>query len=217
MCNLIYEQPIYQAIWLSSYDECVTPPMTAGQPDPELRGPDASRVSSGSARPGLLDALDWESRRIAAFLGILTRAVASQMKLNTTDVETLGVLAVVGTVTPTRLASLLAMRTGSMTLVIDRLERAGFVRRVRDTKDRRSVMVEIVEQRSLEMAAFYAPLQQRGAEIAQRYSDSELALIVDYVTRSNDMLNDLVTALAERSATEPRKAPPSDVTAPGTT
>src|ERR1700685_1736706 len=78
----------------------------------------------------LLDALNWESRRSAAFLGMLNRAVASRVKLHATDIEALGVLAVVGTATPTRLASLLAMGTGSMTLVIDRLERAGVVRRL---------------------------------------------------------------------------------------
>jgi hypothetical protein len=43
---------------------------------------------------------------------MLNRAVASRMKLNATDIETLGVLAVLGASTPTRLASLLAIRTG---------------------------------------------------------------------------------------------------------
>ena len=148
----------------------------------------------------LLDALNWESRRSAAFLGMLNRAVASRVKLNATDIETLGVLAVVGTTTPTRLASLLAMGTGSMTLVIDRLERAGFVRRVRGAKDRRSLTVEFVPERSGEIAGFYAPLRQRGAEVAERYTDSELAVIVDYLTRSNDMLRDLATSLTEGPA-----------------
>lgn len=178
---------------------------SANEPSPPSCGPGASQPSTGPEAPKLLDALNWESRRSAALLGLLNRAVASQVKLNSTDVETLGVLAVVGTATPTRLASLLAMGTGSMTLVIDRLERAGFVRRVRDTKDRRSLTIEVVEQRSRELAALYAPLQKRAAEIAQRYSESELALIVDYLTRSNDMLNDLATNLAERPATQPRE------------
>ena len=84
---------------------------------------------------------------------MLNRAVASRMELNATDIETLGVLAVLGATNPTRLASLLAMGTGSMTLVIDRLERAGFVRRVRDTKDRRSLTVEFVPERRRDIAA----------------------------------------------------------------
>ena len=59
----------------------------------------------------LLDALSWEGRRSAAFLGMLNRAVASQVKLNATDVETLGVLAVTGPVTPTRLGLRALQRT----------------------------------------------------------------------------------------------------------
>jgi len=182
------------------------PSRRASKPAPASSG--ASRASSGSEQAKLLDALNWESRRSAAFLGMLNRAVASRVKLNATDIETLGVLAVVGTTTPTRLASLLAMGTGSMTLVIDRLERAGFVRRVRGTKDRRSLTVEFVPQRSSEIAALYAPLRQRGAEIAERYSESDLAVIVDYLTRSNDMLRDLATSLTEGPAAHnPQDAP----------
>src|ERR1700678_2469959 len=156
----------------------------------------------------LLDALSWEGRRSAAYFGMLNRAVAGRMKLNATDIEALGVLAVLGPTSPTRLASLLAMGTGSMTLVIDRLERAGFVRRVRDTKDRRSLTVEFVQERSREIAALYAPLRQRGAEIAERYSESDLAVIADYLTRSNDMLRDLATSLTEEpAARNPQDAP----------
>lgn len=142
---------------------------------------------------------------------MLNRAVASQMKLNVTDVETLGVLAMTGTITPTRLASMLAMGTGSMTLVIDRLERAGFVRRVRGTKDRRSLTVEIVERRDREMAALYAPLRHRADQIAEQYSESELALIADYLTRSNDMLSDLVATIAQEPDKEPSDQVPQQV------
>jgi hypothetical protein len=94
---------------------------------------------------------------------MLNRAVASRVKLNATGIETLGVLAVVGTTTPTRLASLLAMGTGSMTLVIDRLERAGFVRRVRGTKDRRSLTVEFVPQRPRRHRRLPHPLKRHAA------------------------------------------------------
>ncbi|WP_186526290.1 MarR family winged helix-turn-helix transcriptional regulator [Leekyejoonella antrihumi] len=160
-----------------------------------------SSAPSGTTRHELVDALSWESRRAAALLGMLNRAVASKAKLNATDVETLGVLAVLGVATPTRLASLLAMGTGSMTLVLDRLERGGFVRRVRDAKDRRSVTIEVIEQRRAEVGAFFAPLEGQASETTERYSEKELAVIVDYLTRSNDMLNELTTTLTQGPTT----------------
>jgi DNA-binding MarR family transcriptional regulator len=155
----------------------------------------------------LLDALSWEGRRSAAYFGMLNRAVAGRMKLNATDIEALGVLAVLGPTSPTRLASLLAMGTGSMTLVIDRLERAGFVRRVRDTNDRRSLTIEFGPERRPEAAALYAPLQQQAAEIAKRYSERDLTIIIDYLTRSNDLLREIATSLTEGPAAPKPEAP----------
>jgi DNA-binding MarR family transcriptional regulator len=167
-------------------------------------GPDSLKPRSAPSDRGAereiadkrFESLNWESRRSSALLGMLNRAVAQRVKLNATDVETLGVLAVVGTITPTRLASLMAMGTGTMTLVIDRLERAGYVRRVRDTRDRRSITIEIIGERVRELGAFYAPLRAQASEISGRYTDEELAVVVDYLTHANDLLADLLTDLA---------------------
>ncbi len=162
-----------------------------------------SSYTTNVTSPKVLDALSWEARRSAAYLGMLNRAVASRMKLNVTDVETLGVLAVLGKATPSRLASLLAMGTGSMTLVIDRLERAGFVRRVRDAKDRRSLTIELVPERSSEIAVLYAPVRQQAGEIAERYSEHDINVILDYLTRSNDMLREVTTGITEAASRSP--------------
>jgi DNA-binding MarR family transcriptional regulator len=183
---------------MPSYTGAVTPPARskpAASADPA--SPGAAQAPPEAEWGELLDALSWEARRSAAYFGMLNRAVASRMKLNATDMEMLGVLAVLGPTSPTRLASLLAMGTGSMTLVIDRLERAGFVRRVRDTDDRRGLTIEFVPERRPEAAALYAPLHRQGAEIAKRYSERDLAVIIDYLTRSNDMLREIATSLAQ--------------------
>jgi DNA-binding MarR family transcriptional regulator len=195
---------------MSSYYEDVTPPARSRRVSRQAPASPSSPASSASPSSSLapdgaewarlLDALSFQGRRGAAYLGMLNRAVASRMKLNATDIETLGVLAVLGATTPTRLASLMAMGTGSMTLVIDRLERAGFVRRVRDTKDRRSLTVEFVPERRPEIAALYAPLQRHAAEIAEQYTERDLAVIADYLTRSNDLLRDLAISLTEGPA-----------------
>jgi DNA-binding MarR family transcriptional regulator len=181
-----------------SYSREVTPP--ARSRPAAGPAPSSSQALSEAGWGKLLDALSWEGRRSAAYFGMLNRAVASRMKLNATDIEALGVLAVLGPTSPTRLASLLAMGTGSMTLVIDRLERAGFVRRVRDCDDRRSLTIEFVPERRAEASMLYAPLQQQGAEIAKRYTESDLAVIIDYLTRSNDLLREIATSLAEGPA-----------------
>jgi DNA-binding MarR family transcriptional regulator len=116
---------------LSSYIGHMTAPAIPGPgPEPQPERP---------TRDELLEALNWESRRSSVFFGLLNRSVAARVGLNPTDVEALGVLSVLGVTTPTQLAGMLGMGTGAVTQVIDRLEDAGYARRVREARDRRSV------------------------------------------------------------------------------
>lgn len=187
----------------------MTPPASPRPPrrrTPHSSGAATPQGSTNADRGELLDKLSWEARRSAALLGMVNRATASRTGLNPTDVETLALLAVLGTATPTRLAKLLAMGTGSITLVIDRLERAGVVRRVRDTKDRRSLQIELVEDHRHELADLYTPLRQGGIDLAARYSDEQLTVIADYLTHANDMLRDAAASLTGQAPTDLSRA-----------
>jgi len=141
-------------------------------------------------RDQLLEALSWQSRISSVLFGLLNRSVAARIGLNSTDVEALGVLSVLGVTTPTQLAGMLGMGTGAVTQVIDRLEDAGYARRIREGKDRRSVRIEVVPEKARQAGAFYSTLWQAGAELTDCYDDRDLALIVDYLTRANDLLRD---------------------------
>ena len=63
--------------------------------------------------------------------------------LNPTDVRCVDLLDQHGTLTAGALAELAGLSTGAVTFLLDRLERAGFVRRLRDVQDRRRVLVEL--------------------------------------------------------------------------
>ena len=73
-----------------------------------------------------------------------TRHSGSVLGLNPTDVRCVDLLDQHGTMTAGALAELAGLSTGAVTFLLDRLERAGFVRRVRDLEDRRRVLVELV-------------------------------------------------------------------------
>ena len=167
-------------------------------------------------RDEILTALDWEIRRTAAFLGVLNRAVGGRLGLNATDIDILGLLNVTGTVTPSRLAEISGLGTGTVTLVIDRLEKAGFVKRVPGPKDRRSVLIELLPGRQPEAAALYAPVRQGAERILAGYDDHDLALISEYLRRSNDMLREATTELLRRppasADSRPSAADPATVT-----
>ena len=152
-------------------------------------------AAGGPDKAQFLDALNWEARRTSAFTALLNRAVAARLGINPTDLEIAGLISVTGPVTPGRLAELTGLATGTITLVVDRLERASFARRVPDPADRRSVVIELMPGRAREAAELFAPARAAGNELAARYSDSELTLITGYLRLANDRLRDAAAAL----------------------
>ncbi len=158
-------------------------------------------------RDELLEAVNWESRRTAVFIGLLNRAVATRLGINPTDLEIVGLLSVTGPVTPGRLAEATGLATGTVTLVIDRLEKAGFARRVADPRDRRSVLIELLPKRAQEAGALFAPVQAAGAQLLAGDKDRDLALITDYLRSSNDRLRDAASGLM-RVRTHAQGEPP---------
>src|SRR5262245_15598039 len=85
-------------------------------------------------------------------------ALADRLGLNPTDLRCLELVIAEPGVTAGRLAELADLTTGAVTGVVDRLERAGFVRRQPDPADRRSVTISPVEARSGDVRAALEPL-----------------------------------------------------------
>ncbi|MER6981905.1 MarR family transcriptional regulator [Streptomyces carpinensis] len=76
-----------------------------------------------------------------------------------------------------RLGAALGLNSAGTTGLLDRLERAGHVRRVRDADDRRRVVIE-VDERAVELGwSFFGPLIDRATELLQGYDERQLAAI----------------------------------------
>lgn len=104
-------------------------------------------------------------------------AVAELLGVNQTDVICLDILARLGTVTAGRLAEESRLTTGAITAVLDRLERAGLVRRLADPADRRRVLVETTD-RFRELAEHaYGPVAKELIAASTRYTREQLDAI----------------------------------------
>ena len=65
-------------------------------------------------------------------------AVARRLRLNRTDLRCLSVLSQAGAMSASALADAAGLTRGAMTTALDRLEAAGYARRVWDQQDRRA-------------------------------------------------------------------------------
>ena len=123
-------------------------------------------------------------RRTGSLMQLMGQAAADRIGINNTDLNCLNILSFSGHMTAGELAKATGLTTASITGVIDRLEEAGFVRRERDPHDRRRVVVRLSLDKAVsEVASVFAPMLRDWREMATRYSDDELRLIVDFYGR----------------------------------
>lgn len=115
-------------------------------------------------------------RSTQAFDDVVGRA----MGLNPTDVRGLDWL-VDGPKSAGEISVGTGLSSAATTDLIDRLERKGFVRRVRDDADRRRVLVEMTAEGRDRVGRFYGPLVQEGVTLLADFSEEELARMRDWL------------------------------------
>jgi DNA-binding MarR family transcriptional regulator len=135
--------------------------------------------------------LPTEGARLGAELGtavvLFHEAVAGRLGLSAADYRALGLINRHGPLTAGRLAEETGLSPGAVTGLIDRLDRAGQVRRVGDPADRRRTLVAAVAAPG-DSAELFAGLGRAMSELMARYDAAEMAVITDYVTRSVEVL-----------------------------
>lgn len=114
---------------------------------------------------------------------LFRNAIGRKLGLNITDSECLSLLTIKGISTPTELARYTGLTTGSTTAMLDRLEKAKFIRRKPNPKDRRGVLIEINMQSAATVGPLVAGVQKAHSQLIASYSSKELETIVDFLTR----------------------------------
>jgi DNA-binding MarR family transcriptional regulator len=106
--------------------------------------------------------------------------------------------------TPSQLAEAMSMtKGGAVTAMIDRLERRGYLRRTRDTADRRQVLIQAIPGGPLrQLMSGYAPVGDALIEILAGYTDQELELITGFTAASNQMIRQVLPAARAAAANE---------------
>lgn len=137
-----------------------------------------------SARQALLDELALVGRENSDATVLFHAAVADRLGLHPTDYKTLGILERLGAMSAGEIAQHSGLATASVTSLIDRLERKGLVKRVADSKDRRRVIVEPVRDRVEAARGYFASARKSLTALFETYTDQELAVIADFLSRN---------------------------------
>ena len=158
-------------------------------------------MSSGSfeKREELLAEFAREVRQFNGLSASFFRAAAAQVGMNVTDIQVTNILDITGPATAGQLAELMGLTTGAITGMIDRLEKAGLVRRERDPEDGRRVIVRLVpnEEALRKMGPVFDSIGGSWDEITSQYSDEQVAFLVEFLKRSNAMSREEIARLRE--------------------
>jgi DNA-binding MarR family transcriptional regulator len=172
----------------------------------DLSAPWAEPFGTGSPeRARLATEFGAAVRKTGSLMNLVGQAAADRVGINATDLNCLNILSFSGQLTAGQLARATGLTTASITGVVDRLEEAGYVRRERDARDRRRVVVHPVLDRAVrDVAPLFLPMVREWQQLAAGYTDDELRLIVEFYGRMEQVFRDQVIRL--RQPDDTRKA-----------
>lgn len=136
-------------------------------------------------REALIAVLGDEVRANQSAVDALDEAVAGHLGVNRTDLRCLETLLTeLPEATPGQLATRLGLTTGSVTAMLDRLAKLGYVTRSPDEMDRRKVVVRPTDEVTRRTGEIYGPIAGEGARELARYTVAELELLIDFQRRT---------------------------------
>ena len=122
-------------------------------------------------------------RELRVELAILNHRVGSRSEVKDVDLDCLDVITRRGPISPTTLARRIGVHLATMTGILDRLERGGWIVRARDQRDRRAVVVRGVPGKQRDIIQLYDGMNSSLDEILESYSDDQIDLIIDFLRR----------------------------------
>jgi DNA-binding MarR family transcriptional regulator len=137
-------------------------------------------------------------RALAIQLTLLNRQVGDHLDVKDADFACLDLISRFGPVSPSALARRAGMHPATMTGILDRLQRGGWIVRERDpaAADRRAVTVRALRERNADIFQLYAGMNGAMDDICAGYGKPELELLADFLRRATDAGRDATDALS---------------------
>ncbi|MFF0269421.1 MarR family transcriptional regulator [Kribbella sp. NPDC004536] len=136
-------------------------------------------------------------RELSNQLSLLNHHVSAQLALKDVDLDCLELITRSGPISPSALARRAGLHPATMTGVLDRLQKGGWIVRERDPEaaDRRAVTIRALRDRSAEVFQLYSGMNGTMDELLADYSEAELQLLADFLRRTTTAGRNATAAL----------------------
>lgn len=148
----------------------------------------AKDTATGKDRQALIAAVGTATQAYQRATDGFDDAVGRRLGLNATDLRCLDWLTE-RAMSAGGLAEATGLSSAATTTLLDRLERKGYVRRERDTVDRRKVLVALTPHGRELIGDLYGPLAREGERLLARFSDDQLAMIRDFLVEATELVD----------------------------
>jgi|SRR2546430_1456574 DNA-binding MarR family transcriptional regulator len=136
-------------------------------------------------------------RALSNQLSLLNHQVGAQLDLKDVDIDCLELITRHGPMSPSALSRRTGLHPATITGILDRLQRGGWVTRERDpdATDRRAVTVRALRDRNKEMFQLYSGMNGTMDKICSGYAETELELLAEFLRSTTEAGRDATTEL----------------------
>jgi DNA-binding MarR family transcriptional regulator len=140
---------------------------------------------SRSDRAQLHEAVIGNLRQFIAGSILYNQQIADRVGLRLSDMQCINALELMGPSTPGELARFTGLTTGGVTVMLDRLEKGGYLKREPNPRDRRSVLVRLNPAKAKKLQAFYGEVNERMDALLDATPERELRSVVNLLSKMN--------------------------------
>src|SRR5947208_10453346 len=123
-------------------------------------------------------------RELNSQLSLLNYRVGAQVALRDVDLDCLDLIDRLGPLSPSALARMAGLHPATVTGILDRLERGGWIARERDPADRRAVLVRANRDRGGGLFRLYAGVDSSLDHLLAGYGGAEVDVLADVLGRA---------------------------------
>lgn len=140
-----------------------------------------------TSKAELIAAIGEATRRFQDSTNEFDDAACAALGINRTDLKCLGMVLEAGSISAGELAAGLGLTRGATTTALDRIERAGYARRVADPADRRGVRIELTPGCLRALEAIWGGIRAQGEAMMAGYTAADLATVLRFIEEARAM------------------------------